>query len=109
MRDYELKRGFGKALDGDGLRKLAADVFGDAATDEGKIVVSFGALDRLIAWSDGKRLFVETTMKSGVPDEVATNTIKAYNVFLEKATGYTAKERSKRAQKAAKEGAPERG
>ena len=108
MRDYELKRGFGKALEGDGLRKVAADVFGDATVDGGRIVVSFGALDRLVVWSDGKKLFVEMAMKSRVPDEVATNTIKAYNHFLEKATGYTAKERSKRAQKAAKEGVPER-
>src|SRR3990172_12648910 len=36
MRDYELKRGFGKALEGDGLRKVAADVFGDATVDGGR-------------------------------------------------------------------------
>jgi hypothetical protein len=105
MRDYELRRGVSKALEGDGLRKIAADVFGEAATDDGKVVASFGALDRMVAWTDGKRLFVDTTMKSGVPDDVATNTIKAFNAFLERATGYTAKERGKRAQAAAKKGA----
>ena len=105
MRDYELRRGVSKNLEGGGLRKIAADVFGEAATNDGKVVAAFGALDRMVAWTDGKRLFVDTTMKSGVPDYVATNTIKAFNAFLERATGYTAKERGKRAQQAAKKGA----
>ena len=104
MRDYELRRGVGKTLEGDGLRKIAVDAFGEAGVDGRSVVVSFGALERLVAWTDGKRLFVEMTMKSGVPDRVATDTIKAYNTFLETATGYSAKERGKRAQKAAKAG-----
>lgn len=104
MRDYELRRGVGKTLEGDGLQKIAAGVFGEAGVDGRSVIVSFGALERLVAWTDGKRLFVETTMKSGVPDHVATDTIKAYNTFLETATGYSAKERGKRAQKAAKQG-----
>lgn len=105
MRDYELKRGVSKSLDGDGLRMIAAEVFGGATNDGGKIVVSYGAIERMVAWTDGKRLFLDTTMKSGVADTVATDTIKAFNTFLEKATGYTAKERGKRAQQAAKKGA----
>src|SRR6266571_110868 len=105
MRDYELKRGTGKSLEGDGLRKIAADVFGDVGTDGAKVIVSHGALEKMVAWTDGKKLFVDTTMKPGVPDHVATDTIKAYNAFLERATGLTAKERGKRAQAAAKKGA----
>jgi len=104
MRDYELRRGVGKTLEGDGLRKIAVDVFGEAGVDGQSVIVSFGALEKLVAWTDGKRLFVETTMTSGVPDHVATDTIKAYNTFLERATGYSAKERGKRTQKAAKQG-----
>ena len=104
MREYELRRVLAKSLEGDGLRKIAVDVFGEAGTEGNKIVVSYGALERLVVWTDGKKLFVDTSMKTGVPDNVATDTIKAYNVFLEKATGYTAKERSKKAQKHAKEG-----
>src|SRR5207244_11221296 len=61
-------------------------------------------LEKMVVWTDGKKLFVDTTMKSGVPDHVATDTIKAYNAFLERATGLTAKERGKRAQQAAKKG-----
>lgn len=104
MRDYELKRGQGKLLEGNQFRAIAAEVFGSARVEEGKVVASFGALERLVAWTDGKRLFVDTTMRAGAPDGVATDTIRAYNTFLERATGYTAKERSQRVQKAAKEG-----
>ncbi len=105
MRDYELKRGTAKVLEGDGLRKIAASVFGDVGTDGAKVLVSYGALEKMVAWTDGKKLFVDTTMKAGVADHIATDTIKAYNAFLEKATGLTAKERSKKAQDAAKKGA----
>src|SRR5436189_4068287 len=106
MRDYELKRGTAKVLEGDGLRKIAASVFGDVGTDGAKVLVSYGAIEKMIAWTDGKKLFVDTTMKPGAPDHVATETIKAFNTFLERATGYTAKERSKKAQAAAKKGGP---
>lgn len=106
MRVYEIKRGFAKVLGGDGLRQIASDVFGEVTSDEGKIVVTSGALERMVAWFDGKKLFVDTAMKSDVPDDVATRTIKAYNRFLELATGYTAKERSKRSQNAAKNRGP---
>jgi hypothetical protein len=105
MRDYELKRGAGKALEGDGLRRIAAEIFGDAGVDLSKVTVSYGALERMVAWTDGKKLFVDTVMKGGVSDSVATDTIKAFNGFLERATGFTAKERSKRAQTAAKKSA----
>src|SRR2546428_9360468 len=100
MREYELKRGPGKTREGDGLRKIAADVFGDVGTDGAKVIVSHGALEKMVVWTDGKKLFVDTTMKPGVPDSVAPDTIKAYNAFLERATGLTAKERRKRGRKA---------
>lgn len=104
MRDYELKRGVAGSLEGDGLRKIATEVFGDVGTDGAKIVVSYGALEKMVAWTDGKKLFIDSAMKAGVADSVATDTIKAFNSFLEKATGFTAKERGKRAQAAAKKG-----
>lgn len=105
MRSYELRRGHGKNLEGDGLRTIAANAFGSAGTEDGKVVASFGAIEKLTAWTDGRQLFVDMTMKTGVPDGVATETIGRNNRFLEAATGYTAKERAKKAQEAAKKGA----
>jgi hypothetical protein len=104
MRSYELRRGHGKNLEGDKLRAIAAESFGSAAAEGDKVVLSFGAIERLTAWTDGKQLYIEMAMKPGVPDGVASDTIARNNRFLEAATGYSAKERSKRAQKAAKEG-----
>ena len=105
MRAFELRRGHGKNIEGDRLRAIAEESFGSAALKDGKVVASFGAIDKLVAWTDGKQLFVDLTMKPGVPDHVATETITRNNRFLERATGYTAKERSKKAQQAAKKGA----
>ncbi len=104
MRAYELRRGHAKNLEGDKLRAIATDTFGSAGEEGGKVVVSYGAIDRLTAWTDGKQLFVDMAMKPGVPDDVASETIARNNRFLEAATGYTAKERSKKAQQAAKAG-----
>lgn len=104
MRSYELRRGHGKNLEGDRLRAIAQETFGTGAMEGDKVVVSFGAIDKLTAWTDGKQLFVEMAMRAGVPDDVASDTIARNNRFLEAATGYSAKERSKRAQKAAKDG-----
>lgn len=104
MRAYELRRGQGKNLEGDGLRTIAAETFGSASTEGGKVAVSFGAIEKLTAWTDGKQLFVDMVMKTGVPDDVATDTISRNNRFLEAATGYSAKERAKKAQDAAKKG-----
>jgi len=104
MRAYELRRGHGKNLEGDGLRAITAEAFGSATVEDGKVVASFGAIEKLTAWTDGKQLFVDFVMKTGVPDGVATDTISRNNRFLEAATGHSAKERAKKAQDAAKKG-----
>ncbi len=105
MRAYELRRGWAKNVEGDKLRVIVAEAFGSANMEDGKVASSFGAIERLLAWTDGKQLFVDMSMKLGVPDALATETITRNNRFLEAATGYTAKERGKKAQEAAKKGA----
>lgn len=104
MRAYELRRGHGKNLEGDKLRAIAAEIFGSASVDAGKVVTRFGAIEKMTTWTDGKQLFVDMTMKTGVPDDVATDTIGRNNRFLEAATGMNAKERNKKLQAKAKEG-----
>lgn len=104
MQKYEIRRGQEGELKGSGLRTLVQSVFGEAGEEQGKVVSSFGALGKLTAWLDGKSLCVETQMKTDVPNDVAAETIKRYNAFLEQATGFTAKERGKRAQEKAKKG-----
>ncbi|OGS44883.1 MAG: hypothetical protein A3K76_03090 [Euryarchaeota archaeon RBG_13_57_23] len=104
MQQYEIKRGLQENLQKDKLKVTLQDVFGKAEEKDGRMVSSFGALKELKAWGEGKRLCVETTMDTNVSNDIAAQTIKAYNVFLERVTGLTAKERGKKSQKAAKEG-----
>ncbi len=103
MRAYELKRGWAKQIGGGGLKAIAASAFGSATEGpDGKVVASFGACKRLTTWTDGKSLFVEMEMNPGVPDDVARQTISAYNGFLEQATGLDAKSRQRKARQSAK-------
>lgn len=105
MNEYEVRKGHQENIQLERLKEHMQQVFGNAQERDGKLVSSFGALKELVAWPSGKNLLaVETKMDPKVGDDVAQNTIKAYNAFLERTTGYTAKERSKRAQKKAKEG-----
>lgn len=105
MNEYEVRRGHQGNIASEKLKEHMQEVFGNVEQRGDKLVASFGALKELRAWQSGKNvLCVETEMDSGVPDDVAANTIKAYNTFLERATGYNAKERGKRAQKKAKKG-----
>jgi hypothetical protein len=53
---------------------------------------------------DKTTLIVNTTTDTKAKADVASDTIKQYNVFLEKATGFNSKERRTRLQKKAKEG-----
>ncbi len=105
MQEYEVRRGHQENIQPDKLKGHMQTAFGNADEKDGKVVATFGALKEIKAWPAAKNvLAVDTTMNKDVPDDVALNTIKAYNSFLEAATGYTAKERGKRAQKKAKDG-----
>lgn len=104
MQAYDVKRGHGKTLEGDGLRSLLEEVFGEVTEAEGVLHVRQGALRDLTAWYDGKTLYVDTNMERDVDDATAGATIQAYNAFLQRATGFTAKQRRQRVQKKAKEG-----
>ena len=105
MSEYEVRRGHQENISPEKLKAHMQDVFGNAEQRDDRLIASFGALKELRAWQGGKNLLcVETEMDPSVDDETAQKTIKAYNTFLERATGYTAKERGKRAQKKAKQG-----
>lgn len=86
----------------DNLRALVTESFGDCAEEEGRFIASFGAIRQISVWSDGKGLIVNAEMDATVSDEIAMETIRRYNDFLSKTTGYSAKERKKRAEKEAK-------
>ena len=104
MQEYEIRRGMSDNLAPDRLKATMQEIFGNVEEKDGRLVSTFGALRPLTAWPDKKSLRVETQMTRDVSDEEDMQTIKAYNSFLERVTGFTAKERGKRAQKKAKDG-----
>ena len=104
MQQYDVKKGLEKNLQALRLRALVQETFGNAGESQGKVTASSGTLAKLTTWFDGKSLCVETEMRTDVPNDVASETIRKYNVFLEKATGFTSKQRSKRLQEKAKKG-----
>lgn len=78
--------------------------FGVAERSPETVTTRYGAIESLIARVGKGELLVELKMNPKVPVEVAAETVKRYNRFLETLTGYTSKERAKKAQKAAKAG-----
>jgi hypothetical protein len=102
MRHYPIKRGFKDNLQSDNLRAMVTGSFGDCAEEEGRLTASFGALKHISVWTDGKDLIVDTEMDTSVPNDVAMETIRRFNDFLHETTGYTSKERKKRAEKESK-------
>lgn len=106
MRDYELKRGHWKNLEGDKLQKLMEECFGEVRQEGEWLIASFGALKWVKARMEGKdKVWVDSETDRSAPMEVARQTMTVWNDFLERATGYDAKQRGKRAQEAAKKAA----
>lgn len=101
MQTYPVRTSHRGNLRPESLEQIAHGVFDTARSDGAAIETSFGALVRLRAYADGKGLGVEVEMNPKVPDELARETIRRYNAFLEQVTGYNAKERAKRARKSA--------
>ena len=72
---------------------------------DGKLQLSYGALKSISIWIEGKKLNVTTESDSGAADQVVLDTNKRFRDFLEKATGYTAKQRLQMAKKEVSKGA----
>lgn len=68
--------------------------------ENGKLSLSYGAFKRLALWFDKKKLVVDSESNKEIKDDVILDTNKRFRVFLEEATGYTARERLKMAKKA---------
>jgi len=108
MQDYEIRRGHFSEIEGEKLGQLIEGVFGNVKkVGDNSYEASFGAIAKLTATlKDKKALTVDPVMNTKVDANTAAETVRKYNAFLEKATGFTSKERAKRVQKKAKEGKP---
>jgi hypothetical protein len=83
------------------LAELCRTHFGVAEVDGDSVRTHFGAIADLKVRGFQKQLEVDITMNPKVESELAGETIRHYNQFLEAATGYSSKERARRLKKAA--------
>ena len=107
MTVQDIKRGHWRVVDGDGLKNLMEDFFDTPVSveDDGWHLVEYGALKPLkVKMNSKNELEVITIADPDVANDVASESIRRYNKFLEAATGFNTKQRSKRLQKKAKEG-----
>ncbi len=107
MQAYPVKRGQAKNIEGVRLKDMMEMAFGPVEEQEGKFVCAYGALERITAWTDGKSLFVDTKANPNVDNDTAVSTRERWTAFLEKATGFTSKQRAKKIQEEAKKGIPD--
>lgn len=105
--EYDIKKGWFKNIEGDLLEKMMGDVFGNVKKEGDLLVSTYGVLDRIEVKVLAKdKLDIVTMNKEGCAsdDEAILDSKRRLNEFAEKATGFDAKARMKRAQKKAKEG-----
>ncbi len=103
--DYDIKKGNYGKLEGDGLKKIMEASFGSAKVEGDALISSYGAMTRIEVRIVSKTsMDISATSDKNASPDLAADTIKKWNEFLEKATGFTSKERRNRLQKKAKEG-----
>ncbi|MCL2607850.1 MAG: DUF5611 family protein [Methanomassiliicoccaceae archaeon] len=105
MVEYDIKKGCAKNIEGDLLEKMMKEVFGNCAKDGDVLVSSYGALKRIeVKQISSTVLHVSTESGDQKDDAMILDTKRKLNIFVEKATGFDAKARMKRAQQKAKKG-----
>ena len=104
--DYDIKRGWFKNVEGDALPNLMRDVFGNVKAEGETYVSEYGVMTRIEVKILAKdKMDIATESRKGpMTDEEILDSKRKLNEFAEKATGFDAKARMKRAQKKAKEG-----
>ena len=93
MRAYSFKRGHQKGIDE--IEDIMGEIFGNVKREENKLISSYKGLERIEVWLEGKNMMAETKSKK-VNTQDSIDTIKKWNDFLFRVTGYTAKERKKK-------------
>ena len=103
--EYDIKKGFAKNIEGNLLENMMKEVFGNCAKEGDMFVSSYGVLARIkVKQVSSTVLHVVTESGDQKDDAMILDTKRKLNIFVEKATGFDAKARMKRAQQKAKKG-----
>lgn len=97
--EYKFKRGFSPDLSR--IRDVLESEFQCALglEETGKLHFSYGALKSISVWIEDEKLQVITESATDASEDVVLDTNRRFRKFLERACGYTAKERMKMAKK----------
>ncbi len=101
MQEFEVKRGHSANLE----KKIVqgfVDAFGvEPMESQGRYTIRYGALKRLDVWlgKNGKSLVIDSEADPEAGDDAIVDTNRRFRRYLEQVTGFTAKERVKRAKK----------
>ncbi len=101
IQEYAFKRGFKKDANQRVVEALKTCFGIDINVRDEEYRLSYGAL-KTMTIRVAETLLVDTEPSPGVPEAVMIDTNARFRCFLEKATGYTAKQRAKKAQEAVK-------
>lgn len=110
MQEYPVKPGHAGKID---FKMIFEAAFGDYTEEDGWLKTSYGSMPKIWAKQEGKKQVVVDTetdktiavrMAEGDDEagQIAIDTQRTWNEFLEGVTGYNAKMRSKKAQEQAK-------
>lgn len=110
MQEYEVKRGMTKDLS-ERIVAGFAEIFETKPTEkDGRFSISYGSISRLEVWAGDKNktVLVNTETNAEVlslpdseADGIILDTNRRFRQYLDAVTGFTTKERVKRAKKAA--------
>ena len=104
--DYDIKKGWFKNVEGEALPAMIKEVFGSVKTEGEYYDSSYGVMTaiKIRVVSKDKMEIITETSKVGLTDDAILDSKRRLNIFAEKATGFDAKARMKRAQQKAKKG-----
>ena len=100
MQEYPIKRGLTKDLEERAVAELKNCFGRDAEKIPKGYRISFGALKQLDVFpgAGGKSVIIDTVSDMTVSDEIIMDTNKRFRKFLDALTGFSTKERVKRAK-----------
>jgi hypothetical protein len=105
MQEFQVKRGHTKDLGGT-VETSFIECFGVRPEGrEGIYAISYGALSRMEVriGEGGKTVTVNTTSRNDADEATILDTNRRFRTFLDRVTGFSSKERVKRAKKAVEE------
>jgi len=108
MTEFDIKKGWYSKIEGEKLEQIMKDEFGAVAKEEDLLITSFGAMKRIEVRVISKTSLGVATINvddfKQVKDEDILASKRKLNEFLLQATGFTPKDRLKRAKDKAKAG-----